>query len=458
MNIKQNIKKVAITGLGAAVALSFAFPAFAAPKNIPATAKGKPFTAVAGQFLPPGQLKKITEAAKHDAKEAAKDAKHDQEEIIKTQGKAFKDAIHTAQEAFNKAMKAAKDTYKQDQKAANTALVAAINAAGGNQAAINAAVTAYSNALMAALQKMLTARQAAISAFLAALQNLHTVNHAPIANAQNVTVAENGSLAITLTGSDQENTALTFVVVTAPAHGTLSGTAPNLTYTPNTNFSGSDSLAFKANDGILDSAVATISITVTGINQAPTANAQSVAVAEDSSLAITLSGSDPEAAALTFTVVTGPAHGILSGTGATRTYAPAANYNGADSFTFKVNDGSLDSAVATVSITVTAVNDAPVANSLNATTTLNVALAATLTGSDVDGCSGQTFTYAVTSQPANGMVAPTSGVAVCSNGILTAGVTYTPTTGFTGSNAFSFKLNDGTVDSASATIAVAVNP
>src|SRR5207245_3093074 len=63
----------------------------------------------------------------------------------------------------------------------------------------------------------------------------------------------------------------------------------------------------------------------------------------------------------TFTVVVGPAHGTLSGAAPALTYTPAANYNGADSFTFKANDGSLDSNIATVSITINAVNDAPVA-------------------------------------------------------------------------------------------------
>lgn len=57
-----------------------------------------------------------------------------------------------------------------------------------------------------------------------------------------------------------------------------------------------------------------------------------------------------------------PGIGTLSGTAPSLTYTPAANYNGTDSFTFKVNDGTVDSNVATVTITVTPVNDAPVAN------------------------------------------------------------------------------------------------
>ena len=80
---------------------------------------------------------------------------------------------------------------------------------------------------------------------------------------------------------------------------------------------------------------------------------------EDTAKAITLSATDVEGSALTYSVVTGPAHGTLSGTAPALTYTPAANYNGTDSFTFKANDGTADSNVGDGSITVKAVNDAP---------------------------------------------------------------------------------------------------
>ena len=71
---------------------------------------------------------------------------------------------------------------------------------------------------------------------------------------------------------------------------------------------------------------------------------------------------DVDGSPLTYAIVAAPAHGTLSGTAPALTYTPAANYNGADSFTFKANDGALDSNVATVAITIVAVNDAPIAN------------------------------------------------------------------------------------------------
>lgn len=100
----------------------------------------------------------------------------------------------------------------------------------------------------------------------------------------------------------------------------------------------------------------TTTIAVDGVSAA----SSSVSGDEDTALPITLNASDPDGEPLTYIIVDGPAHGTLSGTGADRVYTPDPNYNGPDQFTFKVSDGTFESGVATVSITVNAVNDAPV--------------------------------------------------------------------------------------------------
>lgn len=84
----------------------------------------------------------------------------------------------------------------------------------------------------------------------------------PVASNQTVFVALNTPAAITLAGSDPQGSNLTYAVVTAPSHGSLAGTAPNLTYTPGTNFIGNDQFTFKVNDGQFDSPPATVSIQV----------------------------------------------------------------------------------------------------------------------------------------------------------------------------------------------------
>jgi PKD repeat protein len=86
----------------------------------------------------------------------------------------------------------------------------------------------------------------------------------PVANNQTVAVPYQTATPITLIGSGISGAVISYVVVTNPAHGALSGTAPSLTYTPNTGYSGPDSFTFKVNDRVQDSNTATVSITVSG--------------------------------------------------------------------------------------------------------------------------------------------------------------------------------------------------
>ena len=94
-------------------------------------------------------------------------------------------------------------------------------------------------------------------------------NTAPVVADQSVDVEEDGSVSITLSGSDEEGDSLSFTVLSQPKNGTLSGTAPALTYSPNANYSGSDSFSYKANDGAADSNTATVTITVNAVNDKP---------------------------------------------------------------------------------------------------------------------------------------------------------------------------------------------
>src|SRR5439155_10629535 len=111
----------------------------------------------------------------------------------------------------------------------------------------------------------------------------------------------------------------------------------------------------------------TVSITVTAVNDAPVAVNDSYTTAEDTTLNVAAPGvlandGDVDGDPLTAILISGPTHGTLtSNSDGSFTYTPALNYNGTDSFTYKANDGTADSGVATVTIAVTAVNDAPVA-------------------------------------------------------------------------------------------------
>ncbi|WP_257387797.1 putative Ig domain-containing protein, partial [Tahibacter caeni] len=134
-------------------------------------------------------------------------------------------------------------------------------------------------------------------------------NQAPVATAASVSVASGGSLAITLAGTDADGDALTYAVTTAPAHGTLSGTAPALSYTPDAGYAGSDSLAFTVHDGFTPSAAATVTITVTQANRPPVITSLPVTQATtESAYRYDVIASDPDVGdVLGYTVPLAPA-------------------------------------------------------------------------------------------------------------------------------------------------------
>ena len=270
------------------------------------------------------------------------------------------------------------------------------------------------------------------------------VNDAPIAVAQTVQTNEDIPLNIVLVANDIDADVLTYAVVVPPANGTLTGTAPNLIYTPSTHYNGADSFTFKANDGTIDSNVAAVGITVNAVNDTPVVDAQSVLTDEDVPLPITLTGNDIDSDPLTFIIVSEPLHGELTGLTPVFTYTPDANYNGADSFTFKGNDGTIDSLPKTIGITIGAIQDAPVANSQTVETNEDTPLSVTLTGSDVDN---ETLTFVVVDLPLHGILTGT-----------VPNLTYTPTANYAGADSFTFTANDGTVASIPAVISITVNP
>ena len=162
----------------------------------------------------------------------------------------------------------------------------------------------------------------------------------------------------------------------------------SLTYTPAPNAHGSSNVTVTLSDsggtaygGVNTSAPQVFAITITPVNDPPVATGQSVTTAEDTvSPAFTLAATDIDSVSLTYSIVQNPTQGTLGGTAPNLTYTPAPNYNGGDSFTFKASDGSLNSNIATVSITVTPVNDAPAATAGTLTTNEDTAVNATLAG------------------------------------------------------------------------------
>jgi hypothetical protein len=178
-------------------------------------------------------------------------------------------------------------------------------------------------------------------------------NHAPVANGQSVSTDEDTQQSITLSGSDADSgDPLNYSIVANPAHGTLTGNAPILTYTPAANYNGADSFTFKVNDGTVDSNNATVIIAVNPVNDAPVATNLSLTTDQNTAVAAGLSASDADRDQLNYVIVSNPLHGNLSGAAPNLIYTPATDYYGSDSFIFKANDGKIDSNPATVTIAV----------------------------------------------------------------------------------------------------------
>jgi ELWxxDGT repeat protein len=182
--------------------------------------------------------------------------------------------------------------------------------------------------------------------------DLTSGNVAPVAADKTVTVDSNVATPIKLTATDANGDALTYGIVADPTHGTLTGTAPDLTYQPAAGYTGADSFTFTAQDNFQSSNVATVSITVVAANQPPVANSQQVLRNSDQAVSITLSATDPNGDNLTYIIVMLPSHGTLAGNAPNLQYVPELDYTGEDSFTFKVNDGIADSNEAVVSINI----------------------------------------------------------------------------------------------------------
>ncbi|MFP5316675.1 MAG: Ig-like domain-containing protein, partial [Acidimicrobiia bacterium] len=170
-------------------------------------------------------------------------------------------------------------------------------------------------------------------------------NQPPVCTAGTVTVAEDTTVTVTPYCTDPDGDALTYTVVNGPAHGTLS---TSLVYTPQAGYSGSDSFTYKANDGKADSAVATVGITVTPVNDVPVCDNTTGATDEGQPIAVAFSCTDPEGDPLTYSVKQAPANGTVNGL----TYTPDPGFVGTDSLTYAASDGKGGEATATYTVTV----------------------------------------------------------------------------------------------------------
>jgi VCBS repeat-containing protein len=271
--------------------------------------------------------------------------------------------------------------------------------------------------------------------------------------AEDTPLVVDASLGVLWNDTDSESANLTVQLGQNAQNGTLTlDPSGSFTYTPAGDYNGSDSFTYQALDGPDGSNVATVTIDVTPVNDPPVANDDAITTAEDTPvpIAVLSNDTDVDGDQLSVQSVTDPAHGTATNDGdGTVTYSPAADFHGAGSFDYTVSDGHGGTDVGSVSVVVSAVNDAPVANPDAYLTPhdkqLSVAAADGVLFNDTDA-DGDGLNAVPGTDPAHG------ALTLHSNG----GFDYTPNNGFVGTDTFTYTAFDGTADSDPATVTIQV--
>lgn len=249
---------------------------------------------------------------------------------------------------------------------------------------------------------------------------------------------------------------VTNVAVTANTHGTVTFSSGQITYTPDANYNGSTDFNYQVCDngttnGVADAKCATgvVNVTIDPVNDNPVANPDSATTDEDTAITIDVLGNDTDIDADNISIesVGNAAKGILVVTGGKVLYTPNQNANGADSFSYTVNDGHGGTSTSAVNIVINAVNDAPTAIADSAATNEDTPVTIDVRGNDSD-VDGDQFLITNVTAPAKGTAAITAD----------GKILYTPNPNQNGADSFTYAISDGKGGTATATVNVSINP
>ncbi|NEO44624.1 MAG: tandem-95 repeat protein [Moorea sp. SIO4A3] len=282
--------------------------------------------------------------------------------------------------------------------------------------------------------------------------DFNLINEAPVA--VDDTVSNDGNPEVTINvlanDTDTEGDALTVTIEAQQFNGTAVVNQDNtITYTPNDGFTGTDTFTYQVSDPTNPPVTATVSVDVTAVNEAPVATDDTASTELNTAVDINVLANDTDAEddALTVVIDQQGANGtaVVNDVDGTITYTPVDGFTGSDTFTYQVSDGTNPPVTATVSVDVTAVNEAPVAADDTATTTPNTAVDINVLANDSDP-DGDELTVTIEQQQFNGtaVVNPDNTI------------TYTPNDGFTGADSFTYQVSDGTNPAVTATVSVDV--
>lgn len=271
-----------------------------------------------------------------------------------------------------------------------------------------------------------------------------SVNDSPIFSVTNpVNTLENTAVVFNVSATDVDGDSLSYTAgATTGGRITVDERTGAVEFVPTSNFTGEGSATVRVSDS-RSSVTQTVSVNIQNINYTPTATGEAVATNEDTARALVLDGDDQDADdTLIYTIITAPQHGTVSLYENLATYAPAANYSGTDSFQFSVSDGQAVSNVATIDLTISAVNDLPVANDQQVTLEKNLRSNLTISASDIDSTE---LTYQIPQYTEHGSITSIDGTSF----------QYQPDEDYTGTDTINFTVRDGQLaDTGTVTVTV----
>ncbi|WP_417532048.1 putative Ig domain-containing protein [Marinobacter lipolyticus] len=193
-------------------------------------------------------------------------------------------------------------------------------------------------------------------------------NHRPESLDSHITTPEDTPVEFELQAQDADSDALTYEILVQPQHGKIAQSGSRVTYTPDANFYGNDSLQFRVHDGEQLSGTATVSLEVLPVNDAPTAQDVFAETEGGNAVSVTLVGEDIDSEPLAYRLLEEPAHGQFTGDAPELVYTPDPGFEGLEVLTYEVSDGELQ-ATATITINVIQPNLPPIITSPPVVTT-----------------------------------------------------------------------------------------
>ena len=311
--------------------------------------------------------------------------------------------------------------------------------------------------------------------------NIAQVNDAPEVGDDTATTTEDNAVDILVLGNDSDvdmeadlnaapedesiSVSISESGLTAPSHGSIETDGTKITYTPDTDYNGTDTFEYNCFDGDVN-VTATVTVTITQVNDDPAAVADSATTPEDTTVRVNVLANDTDvdtiealnanelhskdSFSITSYSLSGTPHGTLTQDGAELIFDPVAEFSGTQVIEYVLSDGHGGTSTGTLTIGVNSVNDAPVANNDTMSADEDNAASVNVLTNDTDVDTGDTLTFV-------GFTEPTSGLPGTFETTAGGDVTFTPNANYNGSFTIGYQIRDAEGLTATANITVTIN-